>query len=203
MNFPSSVFFNLRNPIPWISQSDPIQSYSYGKPNAINLQSLGGFIINYTHQGADLPKKGKLLPYVARKKGRTAAAASRKKRWREWRQWPFQEPKLEVPIIYIYNYIYIYIYNHIYIRTVSELCKGITPQNMAFYSSSSHFRVLKFPADQLVGNRLLKFPGSSFQTDINLTSGNPKKNRKLHVSSLVAMYPWKNLCHTYMMGPPR
>ena len=51
---------------------------------------------------------------------------------------PFQEPKLEVPTIYIY------------IRSIfhyfSGLCKGISPQNMEWKMVLTylHFRILKF-----------------------------------------------------------
>ena len=51
-------------------------------------------------------------------------------------QWPFQDPKLEVPTIYKAYF--------------SGLCKGISPQNMAWNMVQYlHFRIRKFPLNKL------------------------------------------------------
>ena len=55
-------------------------------------------------------------------------------------QWEFQDPKMEVPTIYIYIFF-------LHKAYFSGLCKGIYPQNMAKHMvlTDLHFRILEFP----------------------------------------------------------
>ena len=71
-------------------------------------------------------------------------------------QWPFQDPKLQVPTIYI--------------RPIFE---GIFPQNMAknMVLTYLHFRILKFPLINVVNNIVVRLNETRLESPQSPTAG--------------------------------